>query len=109
MQAHQINPMQNILIVSLYHMFPTYPKKFGKVFKKNYKLIYKPLNQLNKNTFSNLKFKISNYRIRKIVHEVPCKNWNDKYIGQTIQYLKNRIKMLISMIKKQDSIKQSYQ
>lgn len=57
----------------------------------NIKLVAKPHNTLYKHTFSKLKDKTDQQLQSNLIYEVPCKDCNQTYIGQTKQYLKKRM------------------
>lgn len=59
--------------------------------KHNITVCHKGHNLLSKN-FSKLKTKTPKNKISNIVYEIPCNDCPGVYIGQTSQYLENRIK-----------------
>jgi len=66
--------------------------KITRLFQKetNSKLAYKNNNTLSW-TYSNLKTKISNEFMSGVVYKITCNNCNKVYIGQTQNYLRDRI------------------
>lgn len=67
-------------------------QKLQNLFKK-YKInvCHKAYNLLTSN-FSKLKSKTPNNKKSNVVYKIPCENCDSVYIGQTSQYLENRIK-----------------
>lgn len=60
---------------------------------KPYQLQIASTNQNNlKYLYSNTKSKIKKSKQTHVIYSIPCKNCEAKYIGQTRQYLENRIK-----------------
>jgi hypothetical protein len=57
----------------------------------NIQVVAKPSNTLYKHTFSKLKDKTDKQIQSNLIYEVPCKDCNSTYIGQTKQYLKKRM------------------
>lgn len=67
-------------------------QQFQKLFKKyNITVCHKGYNLLS-NNFSRLKTKTPKNKKSNIVYKIPCNNCEGVYIGQTSQYLENRIK-----------------
>lgn len=69
-------------------------ERIHNTFKNRYEnkvtVSHRSFNLLGRN-FSNLKTPIPKGKRSNIVYEIPCKNCNGVYIGQTYQYLKNRL------------------
>lgn len=70
---------------------PGLSEKISNTFKKHdITVAHKGYNLLKRN-FSNLKSKIPKNKKSHIVYQIPCSNCDGVYIGQTSQYLKNRL------------------
>ena len=80
-QRHISLPFINGLTQPLQHLY----NKF------DLKIAHKAHNLLSRN-FSRLKTKTSENKKSNIVYEIPCGDCDGVYIGQTSQYLENRVK-----------------
>ncbi|XP_060523582.1 uncharacterized protein LOC132700362 [Cylas formicarius] len=70
---------------------PSMSENFSKIFMNhNITIAHKGYN-LVKNIFSKLKDKIPDEKKSHVIYEIPCNDCEGVYIGQTSQYLKNRI------------------
>lgn len=58
----------------------------------NIEVCHKSYNQTSKH-FSKLKTKTPTNKKSNVVYEIPCKNCNGVYIGQTSQYLEKRMQV----------------
>lgn len=74
-----------------YLAFPYIQGLFTFKKKNNITVCHKGHNLLS-NNFSKLKSKTPTNKKSNLIYQIPCNNYEGVYIGQTSQYLENRIK-----------------
>ena len=88
------NPQKNTSKKQNYLSLPYIPglsEKIKNTFEQHNITIAHKGHNLLKSNFSKLKSKIPDNKKSHIVYQIPCKNCDSVYIGQTSQYLKNRV------------------
>jgi len=91
----------------LYVSLPYINKKVNyqvkRLLKSNLKeeviIVDKPINKTSTNTLSNVKDKIDKKDKSGVIYEITCNDCQKSYIGQTKQYLKDRLKQHASTVK----------
>jgi hypothetical protein len=80
-------------------------EQITKVFKKtNFKIAHKNYKTQHKLIYSKLKSNTPMQLRSNIIYSIPCKDCDKNYIGQTCQYLKNRISQHKTSIKTKNQI-----